>query len=162
LTLIRYLLILPKEGVSLCTCLHAVTGARKRMAVPSSRIRHCPRCKNPVESESQGCPSCGYLSPVARQQSAAMAPAPAPAPDLPIRRKAPSTVAALRVIGVLDLLGAVGLFVAAIADRKGALFLIAASAILTGIFILAVAEIVETLVNIESKMSSSSPSSGAE
>jgi hypothetical protein len=91
-----------------------------------------------------------------------MAPAPAPAPDLPIRRKAPSTVAALRVIGVLDLLGAVGLFVAAIADRKGALFLIAASAILTGIFILAVAEIVETLVNIESKMSSSSPSSGAE
>jgi len=40
------------------------------MAESTPKVRRCPRCKNPIESESQGCPSCGYLSPVARQQSA--------------------------------------------------------------------------------------------
>jgi len=123
------------------------------MAESAPKIRRCPRCKNPVESESQGCPSCGYLSPVARQQSPTAVTAVSP-----LRRKIPHTVAALRAFGIINLL-LCGFLVAAFisnaskeADTAVQLLTVAVIAAI-GMLMFAVAHIVETLVNIENKLS---------
>jgi len=140
------------------------------MAESAPRVRRCPRCKNPVESESQGCPSCGYLSPIARQQSAAIVPI---SVETPRTRKTPITVHVLRAIGIVNLLigtlFAVVLIVetvipdkpsasgASYQDPRGGItsgMLTFSASVTTAMLLFAAAHIVETLVNIENKLSS--------
>ena len=131
------------------------------MAESSSRVRRCPLCRTPIEAESQICSNCGYSSPIARQKFGTVAPIAAnivEVPEVRTVRKTPGSAMVLRLFGVLAIIGSIGFFLIATLGAFGgnsearAVMVASPFGVLTGALLLAVADIVETLVNIENKL----------